>query len=117
MRREENDGTTETPPGWVCPFCHTDASPLAPSPACPHLFAVDGENGWRFSLPARVLFDAAERRNPVLFRELLYHDAACRARLRLRRAVYDDSLEVYVWTEDAGETVRAFEAAISAASA
>ena len=102
-------------PGYICPFCETDCSPIATVPACPHFFAVDGENGWRFPLPTRELFDDASAKSPLLFRDLLYHDPNCRAALRLRRANYDDSLEMYVYSVQRSETNRAFSDAIKAA--
>ena len=106
---------TSTPPapGFVCPFCGTDASPIAPNPACPHLFIVDGENGWRLTDKSRPLLAAADAKRPALFRDLLYHDPACRAHLRLLRADYDDSLEMFVWSDAPDETVRAFAKAIA----
>lgn len=109
-------GTTESPsggtaPGWVCPFCGTDCSPVA-GDACAHFFVADGENGWRHTERSRGLAERAAARDPTLFRELLYHDEECREHLRLRRAVYEDSLEVYVFSENPDATVAAFEAAI-----
>jgi hypothetical protein len=74
---------------------------------------VDGENGWRFTGASRPLYEAAQTKSPVLFRDLLYHDANCREHLRLRRAVYDDSLEMYVFSEQPEQTVHAFEATIA----
>jgi hypothetical protein len=99
-------------PGYVCPFCGTDCSPIAGEP-CEHLFVIDGENGWRFTPTARRLFDAAADKGPALFRDLLYHDPACRERLRLRRANYEDSLEIFVFSEAPTATVAAFDAAIA----
>ena len=104
----------ETAEGYVCPFCGADCSPIAGGP-CDHLFLVDGENGWRFTERSRPLFQAANAKSPVLFRDLLYHDANCRADLRLRRASYDDSLEMYVYSGQPERTERAFRAAIEAA--
>lgn len=103
-------------PGWTCPFCGADASPIAPTPPCGHLFVVDGENGWRYTDDSRRLAEAAAAKDPTLFRELLYHDPQCREHLRLRRANYDDSLEMYVFSGDPAATVCAFETAITAAS-
>jgi hypothetical protein len=102
-------------PGWVCPFCGADCSPIAPTPACAHFFLADGENGWRFTDRAAPLADAASVRDPTLFRELLYHDRECRRHLRLRRAVYDGSLEMYVFSGAPDDTVAAFRGAIGAA--
>ena len=99
-------------PGYICPFCGVECSPIAPGPACAHLFLVDGENGWRFTARSRAVFDAASAKQPPLFRDLLYHDPACRAHLRLLRANYDDSLEVYVYSAQPEETEAAFRAAI-----
>ncbi len=107
--------TNENAPGFVCPFCHTDCSPIATSTPCVHFFVADGENGWRHTVASRRLADDAEARLPALFRELLYHDDACRAHLRLRRAVYHDSLEIYVFSDDSPATERAFAAAIESA--
>lgn len=76
---------------------------------------VDGENGWRFTPASRHLHDEAAAKRSPLFRDLLYHDPACRARLRLLRANYDDSLEIYVWSDEPAATEAAFEAAIRAA--
>jgi hypothetical protein len=64
---------------------------------------------------SRSLFDAAAARSPTLFRELLYHDADCRAHLRLRRANYEDSLEIYVYSDDPAATRAAFMAAVEKA--
>ena len=85
--------------GYVCPFCGTDCSPIA-GEKCAHLFLVDGENGWRFVAESKALFDAAIGNSPALFRDLLYHDPKCRAHLKLQRANYDDSLEIYVFSGD-----------------
>lgn len=101
-----------SPPGYVCPHCGVDCSPIAGTP-CAHFFVTDGENGWRFSTPARLLYAAANAREPTLFRDLLYHDAACRAHLRLRRANYDDSLEMYAFSDDPEATAQAFTEAIA----
>ena len=98
-------------PGYVCPFCHTDCSPIAGTP-CDHLFVVDGENGWRFTEHSRGLYEVAQARSPVLFRDLLYHDPACRAHLRLLRANYDDSLEMFAFSDSLPETKAAFQNAI-----
>ncbi len=108
--------TEENIPGWVCPFCRADCSPVAASAPCAHFFVADGENGWRHTVASRRLADDADARLPALFRELLYHDDACRAHLRLRRAAYHDSLEVYVFSDDPDATERAFAAAIEAAA-
>lgn len=105
---------TADPPGFVCPFCQTDCSPIAGSP-CAHFFVVDGENGWRFANESRRVFEAANAKNSTLFRDLLYHDPACRAHLRLRRASYDDSLEMYVFSDSPDVTREAFEHAINGA--
>jgi hypothetical protein len=83
-------------PGYVCPFCGTDCSPIAGEP-CEHLFVIDGENGWRFTPTARRLFDAAADKGPALFRDLLYQD----------------SLEIFVFSEAPTATVAAFDAAIA----
>lgn len=101
----------EQRPGYVCPFCETDCSPIAGSP-CAHYFLTDGENGWRFTDESRRLSDLADAKQPTLFRDLLYHDPECRRFLRLRRANYEDSLEMYVFSENPAATVRAFESAI-----
>lgn len=101
-----------TTPGYICPFCGADCSPIADAPPCAHYFLTDGENGWRFTAASRALHEAANAKLPTLFRDLLYHDAECRRFLRLRRANYDDSLEMYVFSENPESTVRAFEAAI-----
>jgi hypothetical protein len=61
------------------------------------------------------LFEAAKAKQPTLFRDLLYHDPACRENLRLRRANYDDSLEMYAFTSDPEQTVSAFTTAIEQA--
>lgn len=98
-------------PGYICPHCGTDCSPIADGP-CIHYFLTDGENGWRFTSTSRSLHEAATARSPVLFRDLLYHDPDCRAHLILRRATYDDSLEVYVYTSDPEATEAAFRNAI-----
>jgi hypothetical protein len=100
------------PPGYVCPFCGADCSPIAPAPPCVHYFLTDGENGWRFTETSRALHDDARSKSPALFRDLLYHDPACREHLRLRRATYDDSLEVFVYTSAPAATTAAFRAAI-----
>ncbi len=97
-------------PGYKCPFCGTDCSPI--STPCEHLFVVDGENGWRFTEASRVLSEQASQIAPMLFRDLLYHDPSCREYLRLRRANYDDSLEMYAFSECPTETVKAFTKAI-----
>ena len=99
-------------PGYVCPFCGTDCSPIAATPPCAHFFVTDGENGWRFTAASRALHDAAAAKHSTLFRDLLYHDPTCRAHLRLRRANYEDSLEVYIYSDDPPATVAAFETAI-----
>jgi hypothetical protein len=101
-------------PGFVCPHCGTDCSPIADGP-CAHYFLTDGENGWRFTAVSRALHDAAEAKSPALFRDLLYHDAECRRHLVLRRATYDDALEIYVFSVDPAETERAFADAIARA--
>lgn len=102
-------------PGYVCPFCQTDCSPVATGAPCAHFFVADGENGWRHTIASRRLADSANAKDTALFRELLYHDDACRAHLRLRRAAYEDSLEIYVFSDDTEATERAFVAAITAA--
>ena len=102
-------------PGYVCPFCGTDCSPISSKGPCAHYFLTDGENGWRFSVAARMLSYAAGTKQPTLFRDLLYHDPTCRENLRLRRANYDDSLEMYAFTSDPDQTVCAFSAAIDQA--
>ena len=104
--------TADASPGYVCPFCGTDCSPIAGAP-CAHLFVVDGENGWRFTDHSRLLYEAAQARSPVLFRDLLYHDPACRAHLRLRRANYDDSLEMFAFSDAPEKTQAAFQDAIT----
>ena len=104
----------DTTSGYICPSCGTDCSPIAAGP-CDHLFLIDGENGWRFTERSRPLFEEANAKSPVLFRDLLYHDPACREHLRIRRANYDDSLEMYVYSAQPDETERAFRAAIDAA--
>ena len=104
---------TDNAPGYVCPFCGVDNSPIAPGANCPHLFVVDGENGWRFTSLSRPLHDAALSKSPTLFRDLLYHDPACRQHLRLRRANYADSLEMYAWSDAPATTVSAFAEAIA----
>jgi hypothetical protein len=76
---------------------------------------TDGENGWRFTAASRALFEAAKDKHPTLFRDLLYHDPVCRENLRLRRANYEDSLEMYAFTGDPDQTVSAFTAAIEKA--
>ncbi|MBC8101325.1 MAG: hypothetical protein H7Z41_01890 [Cytophagales bacterium] len=101
--------------GYICPFCGTDCSPIAPTPPCAHYFLTDGENGWRFATGVRALFESAETKQPTLFRDLLYHDPTCRENVRLRRANYDASLEMYAFTADPAQTVRAFTAAIEQA--
>jgi hypothetical protein len=100
-----------TVPGWACPFCGADCSPIA-GETCVHYFLTDGEFGWRFSPAAQPLFDSAQRRHPTLFRDLLYHDAICRLHLVLRRAVYEQSLEVYVFTDNPEATIAAFASAV-----
>lgn len=110
----QNQEPAETP-GYICPFCGTDCSPIASTPPCMHYFLTDGENGWRFTEAARTLNEAANAKNPTLFRDLLYHDPACRAHLRLRRATYDDSLELYVYSDAPADTVAAFQSAIQGA--
>jgi len=105
----------ESLPGHVCPFCRTDCSPIAAGPPCRHYFLTDGENGWRFSGAAREAHDAAHGKSPALFRDLLYHDPDCREHLRLRRSDYEDSLEMYVYSEEAPRTAAAFRAAIARA--
>jgi sarcosine oxidase delta subunit len=102
-------------PGFVCPFCGADCSPIS-AEVCGHYFLTDGENGWRFTEAARSLYDAANAKEPTLFRDLLYHAEDCRRFLRLRRAVYDDSLEIYVFTSDAATTIAAFQQAIGGAN-
>ena len=102
-------------PGYVCPFCGTDCSPISSKGPCAHYFLTDGENGWRFSVAARMLSYAAGTKQPTLFRDLLYHDPTCRENLRLRRANYDDSLEMYAFTSDPDQTIGAFTAAIDQA--
>jgi hypothetical protein len=101
--------------GYICPFCGTDCSPIASTPPCSHYFLTDGENGWRFTAASRSVFESAEAKQPTLFRDLLYHDPVCRQNLRLRRANYDDSLEMYAFTNDPGQTVSAFTVAIDQA--
>jgi hypothetical protein len=101
-------------PGYVCPHCGTDCSPIA-NGVCEHFFLTDGENGWRFTALSRSLYTKAEAVSPILFRDLLYHDAECRAHLVLRRVVYDDSLEMYVYSDSAAETERAFQQTIQQA--
>ncbi len=98
-------------PGYVCPNCGTDCSPIAGEP-CIHLFVVDGENGWRFTPVSRSLFEAANAKSPVLFRDLLYHDFTCREHLRLRRADYENSLEMYAFSSEPDATAQAFTQAI-----
>ena len=105
---------TPNAPGFVCPFCGTDASPIAPTPPCEHLFVVDGENGWRLTERSRPLLADADAKRPALFRDLLYHDPTCRAHLRLLRADYDDALEMFVWSDAPEQTARAFARAIAA---
>lgn len=112
---EPNANAAPDERGWICPFCGTDCSPIAGEP-CVHFFLTDGENGWRFSPRARTLFDAATAIRSPLFRDLLYHDAASRAHLRLRRAIYDDSLEIFVFSSDPSATTAAFEQAITGAN-
>ena len=107
--------THENAPGYVCPFCQTDCSPIASSAPCVHFFVADGENGWRHTDASRRLAASADAKDATLFRELLYHDEACRAHLRLRRAAYDDSLEIYVFSDDPDATARAFSNAVAAA--
>ena len=101
-------------PGYVCPYCGADCSPISDT-VCDLYFLTDGENGWRFSAVALPLYEAANAKEPTLFRDLLYHDADSRAHLRLRRAVYDDSLEMYVFSGDPPATVAAFQKAIERA--
>lgn len=110
----KNQGDADLP-GYVCPFCRTDCSPIAAGPPCVHYFLTDGENGWRFTERSRALYDAANARQPTLFRDLLYHDPACRMHLRLRRANYDDSLEMYVFSDAPDATEQAFRDAIAQA--
>ena len=98
-------------PGYICPFCGTDCSPIAGAP-CLHLFAVDGENGWRFTELSRPLFERASETAAPLFRDLLYHNAECREYLRLLRADYEDSLEMYAFTSQPAATNLAFLKAI-----
>jgi hypothetical protein len=119
MGMETSNSPELLPPGYMCPFCGKDCAPIAAGPVCAHFFLADGENGWRHTEQSRRLFGMAlgETGDPTLFRELLYHDPACRAHLRLRRADYQDSVEMYVYSEDPAGTVRAFEQAIAAASA
>lgn len=92
-------------PGTVCPFCGTDCAPVA-GPNCAHWFLTDGENGWRFSAAGRRAYAATG--DDVGFRDRLYHDPLCREDLVLRRAVYDDALEIYVFSRDPERSVRAF---------
>ena len=99
--------------GYQCPFCGADCSPIAGTP-CAHFFLTDGENGWRFTEATRALFDAASAKDPTVFRELLYHDDACRMHLRLLRSEYNDAIEVYVFSGDAAATIAAFEGGIAA---
>lgn len=101
-------------PGYQCPFCGTDCSPIAGTP-CAHFFLTDGENGWRFTASALGLFDTATAKDPTLFRELLYHDETCREYLRLRRSLYEDAIELYVFSSDPSATVAAFKKAIASA--
>ncbi len=115
MPLENETANAKKTPGYVCPFCQTDCSPIAPTPPCVHLFIVDGENGWRMTERSRLLLAQADAKRPALFRDLLYHDPACRAYLRLLRADYDDALEMFVWSERPDETVEAFKSAIAAA--
>jgi hypothetical protein len=75
---------------------------------------VDGENGWRFTTASHRLFDAASAKHTALFRDLLYHDPECRRFLRLRRANYEDSLEIYAFSERPIETDKAFSDAMEA---
>jgi len=100
-------------PGYICPICGTDCSPIAATAPCTHLFVVDGENGWRFTETSRRLFDIASTKSPMLFRDLLYHDPSCRADLRLLRANYDDSLEMYAYSARPEATATAFDTAIA----
>ena len=111
---EESSAETERA-GYICPVCGTDCSPIAPAPPCAHYFLTDGENGWRFTSASRALFEAAKTKHPTLFRDLLYHDPTCRENLRLRRANYEDSLEMYAFTGDPGQTISAFTTAIEQA--
>jgi hypothetical protein len=98
-------------PGYICPHCGTDCSPIADGP-CIHYFLTDGENGWRFTPTSRSLYEAAATKSSSLFRDLLYHDSDCRTYLIIRRAVYDDSLEMYVYSSNPEATEAAFRAAI-----
>lgn len=100
-----------TVPGWVCPFCGTDCSPIE-GPPCAHFFLADGEFGWRFTQEAQALYDAAFPKHPTLFRDLLYHDVVCREHLVLRRAVYNTSLEIYAFTDNPPATIAAFRSAL-----
>lgn len=77
-----------------------------------HFLLADGEFGWRFTDEAQALYDAANRKHPTLFRDLLYHDSFCREHLILRRAVYDTSLEIYAFTDNPPATLAAFRSAI-----
>ena len=115
MSANENSTTETERAGYICPVCSTDCSPIASTPPCIHYFLTDGENGWRFTAASRALFEAAKDKHPTLFRDLLYHDPVCRENLRLRRANYDDSLEMYAFTSNPDQTIRAFTAAIEQA--
>jgi hypothetical protein len=98
-------------PGWVCPYCGTDCSPIE-GPPCAHFFLADGEFGWRFTPMAERLHNAAFFKHPTLFRDLLYHDNICRQHFILRRALYEKSLEVYAFTDRPEAAVAAFQTAI-----
>ena len=98
-------------PGWVCPYCGRDCSPIE-GPPCTHFFLADGEFGWRFTPAAEHLHDAAFFKHPSLFRDLLYHDNVCRQHLILRRALYEKSLEVYAFTDRREAAIAAFQTAI-----
>jgi hypothetical protein len=115
MSANEDSTPAAEKAGYICPFCGTDCSPIAPTPPCVHYFLTDGENGWRFTAASRTLFEAAKSKQPTLFRDLLYHDPLCRENLRLRRANYEDSLEMYAFTADPDQTVSAFTTAIEQA--
>lgn len=101
-------------PGYVCPVCGADNSPLGPG--CVHLFFVDGENAPRHSSRSLPLADAADATgDPTLFRDLLYHGPP-RALLVRRVADYDGAVEVYFFAEKPDEVIAAFEAAIKKAT-
>ncbi|GAB4467028.1 MAG: hypothetical protein OHK0029_38730 [Armatimonadaceae bacterium] len=102
-------------PGYVCPHCGADCSPISDG-VCEHYFLTDGENGWRFTAVSRALCDAASQVHSTLFRDLLYHDPDCRAHLVLRRVIYDDSLEMYVFSDNVSATRQAFEKATRTAA-